>query len=88
MTTTGHTCTCQDDYTGHNCETGKLVWVKGTRYHRHFVEFKTDITHDRLYGISINIPTKAFSPPMCILTYEVKVVSIRRLVQKTVLGGY
>ena len=26
--------------------------------------FKTDITHDRLLGMSVNIPTKAFCSPM------------------------
>ena len=88
VTTTGHTCTCQDDYTGHNCETGKLVWDKGTRYQRRFMVFKTDITHDRLYGISINIFPLKHSLLQCVYcTYEVKVVSIRRLVQETVLGG-
>ena len=29
--------------------------------------FKTDITHERVSGIFVNIPTKAFCPPMCIL---------------------
>ena len=28
-----------------------------------------DITHDRVLGISVNIPTKAFCPPMCFLFY-------------------
>ena len=39
---------------------------KGTRY-KSRVGFKTDITHIRVLGISVNIPTKAFCPPMCIL---------------------
>ena len=26
-----------------------------------------DDTHDRVLGISVNIPTQAFCPPMCIL---------------------
>ena len=31
--------------------------------------FKTDIRHGRVFvlGISVNIPTKAFCPPMCVL---------------------
>ena len=29
--------------------------------------FKTDITHDCVLGISVNIPTKPFCPAMCIL---------------------
>ena len=29
--------------------------------------FKPDITHDRVVGISVNIPPKSLCPPMCIL---------------------
>ena len=29
--------------------------------------FKTDIIHDRVLGMSVNIPTKPFCPPMCFL---------------------
>ena len=43
------------------------VVFKGTHYKSHFGGFETDITHDRVLGISVNIPTKVFCPPMCIL---------------------
>ena len=43
------------------------VSLKGTRYKNCFGGFKTDITHDRVLGISGNIPTKASCPPMFIL---------------------
>ena len=33
---------------------------KGTRYKSRFGGFKTDITHDRILGASVNIPTKVF----------------------------
>ena len=39
--------------------------LKGTHYKSHFGGFKTDITHDRVLGISVNFPTKAFCPPIC-----------------------
>ena len=29
--------------------------------------YKTDITHRRVLGISVNIPAKTFYPPMCFL---------------------
>ena len=29
--------------------------------------FKADIADDRVLEVSVNIPTKAFCPPMCIL---------------------
>ena len=41
--------------------------LKGTRCKSCFKGFKTNIIHDRVSGISGNIPTNAFCPPICIL---------------------
>ena len=38
--------------------------LKGTRYKSRFVGFKIDIIDGRVLGISVNIPTKTFCPPM------------------------
>ena len=42
-----------------------------------FGRFNTDITHDRVSGMSVNIPTKAFCPQMCILFVYIASCSIR-----------
>ena len=44
-----------------------ICYFKGTRYKSCFGGFKTDITHDHVLGISVNISTKAFCPLMCVL---------------------
>ena len=41
--------------------------VKGTRYKSLVGGYKTDTAHDRVLGMSVNIPATAFCPPMCIL---------------------
>ena len=42
--------------------------LKGTRFKRCFRGDKTDITHNWVLVLSVNIPTKAFCPPACILS--------------------
>ena len=46
---------------------GLLVVLKGPGTKTGLGGFKTYITHHRVLRISVNIPTKAFYPPMCIL---------------------
>ena len=41
--------------------------VKGTPYKSRFLGFRRDITHGRVLGRSVNIPTETSCPPMCIL---------------------
>ena len=43
------------------------IGINDTRYRSCLGGFETDITHDRVFGTSVNIPTKAFCPPMCVL---------------------
>ena len=38
--------------------------LKDTRWNSCFGRFKTDITHDRTLGLSVNVPTEAFCPPV------------------------
>ena len=42
-------------------------YLKCTHYKSCFGVFERDITHDRVSEVSVNVPTKAFCPPMCFL---------------------
>ena len=52
------------------------------RYTSRLEGLKADVTHARVLEILglVDIPTKAFCPPMCISSYAVKVVSIRLVI--------
>ena len=60
----------------HTCMHVSRMEVKGTRYKSCFGRFKTDITHDRVLGISVNIPTKTCCPRCVFCLYTVKVGSV------------